>query len=117
MSIESMQFDPEAQFLSDADVVNKINSAVGATITRAECVDPEARPLVDGEVVTEKLADGNVTNPKLMAGVAKANLDAIGIEDRGYVNTNPEIGEHKVVSLQRASSGDLDVDYVVEAET
>jgi len=100
MAIASFQLDPNAQAYSDDEIVGKINSA-SATITRASSVDAAARPIGSGEVSDTELA----------SGAAKANLDAMGDTARGYIKTDPTTGEFVVVSIQRDSSGKLDIDY------
>ena len=100
MAIASFQLDPNAQAYSDDEIVGKINSA-SATITRASSVDAAARPIGSGEV----------SDTELSSGAAKANLDAMGDTARGYIKTDPTSGEFVVVSIQRDSSGKLDIDY------
>jgi len=100
MAIASFQLDPNAQAYSDDEIVGKINAA-SATITRASSVDAAARPIGSGEVSDTELA----------SGAAKANLDAMGDTARGYIKTDPTTGEFVVVSIQRDSSGKLDIDY------
>ncbi len=118
MGIESMQLDPDAgPQLTPIEVIHNINTAPGAcTISRAGCVLSAARPIESGEIGTLELATAAVTTPIVAPGVAKVNLDVMADEDRGYVNTSPEGGENKVVSLQRDSDGNLDVDYIIPAE-
>ncbi len=100
MAIQSFQLDPNAQAYTDDQIVGKVNTAA-AQITRAGSVAAAARPLVDGEVASAKLA----------AGVAKANLDSMADTARGYIKTAPAAGEFKIVNLQRDATGKLDVDY------
>jgi len=100
MSKQSMQLDPEATSYTDDEIVGKVNAAT-ANITRVSSVASAARPLVDGEV----------TNVILASGVTKENLDAISDTERGYVNTDPQPGEFKVLSIQRTEGGQLEADY------
>ena len=110
MALQTFTLDPNAQALSDNDVVNKINSAT-IDITRAGSVDPSARPIEALEVGTAELAANAVTNAKLDSSAAKDNLDALGDTVRGYVQTNPGSGEFPVVAVARDASGDLEVTY------
>ncbi len=110
MAIQSFQIDPDALELSNNDVVDKINNATN-DITRAGSVDRSARPIEAGEVGTTELDAASVTVPKLASGAAKGSLDAQSDTERGYVKTNPVVGEFPVISVQRDSTGDLDVDY------
>ncbi len=110
MTIASFQLDPNAQALTDNQVVDKINAASN-DITRAGSVDPLARPIEALEVDTTELADGAVTNTKAEATLAKDNLNAMSNTARGYIKTEPTSGEFPVVNVQRDASGNLDVDY------
>ncbi len=110
MTIASFQLDPNAQFLSDDDVITKINTA-STDITRAGSVDPTARPIEAQEVDTSELADGAVTNTKADLTLAKDNLNAMSDSAREYVKTLPLSGEFPVINVQRDSSGLLDIDY------
>jgi len=116
MAIQSMQLDPNAVVYTDDEIVGKVNAAT-ANITRASSVSAAARPLAAGEVDTTELAAGAVESSKLDSGVAAANLDSMADTARGYIKTAPTTGEFKVVSLQRDSSGKLDIDYDDVAES
>ena len=100
MAIQSFKLDPNAAAYTDDEIVGKVNSA-SAQITRAGSVAAAARPIADSEV----------TSAKLDAGVAKANLDAMGDTARGYIKTNPTAGEYKVISIQRDADGKADIEY------
>lgn len=100
MAIATMVLDPNAAAYTDNEIVGKINTAT-ANITRANSVDPTARPIADAEV----------TSTKLDAGVAKANLDAMADIDRSYVKTNPLTGQFKVIAIERQADGKLKVEY------
>lgn len=100
MAIQSMVLDPNAQSYTDDQIVSKVNAAT-AQITRSGSVAAAARPLVDGEVASVKLA----------SGVAKANLDAMTDTARGYIKTNPTTGQFKVVAIERQADGKLKTDY------
>lgn len=100
MPIASMQLDPNAKVYSDDEIVDKINTAA-VNITRAGSVEAAARPIEDAEV----------TDAKLAPAVAKANLDAMGDTERGYVKTLPEAGEFPVIAIHRQADGKLDIDY------
>ncbi len=110
MAIQSFQLDPNAQSYTDDDIVGKVNTAT-ANITRANAVDAAARPIVAGEVDTAELAAGAVDNTILATDVAAANLDAMADDARGYVQTNPAVGEFPVVAVQRNAAGNLDISY------
>lgn len=110
MTIASFQLDPNAQALSDDDIITKINAA-STDITRAGSVDPTARPIEALEVGTSEIAANAVTNDKADATLAKDNLNALGDTVREYVRTVPASGEFPVINVQRSSAGLLDVDY------
>ncbi|KKL81091.1 hypothetical protein LCGC14_1998230 [marine sediment metagenome] len=110
MAIASFQLDPNAQALTDDQVIAKINAAT-TDITRAGSVDPSARPIEALEVGTSELAANAVTNAKAEATLAKDNLNAMADTARGYIRTVPVTGEFPVVNVQRDASGLLDVDY------
>ena len=110
MALASMTIDPNAQYLSDNDVVDKINNAT-TDITRANSVSAAARPIAAGEVGTTELDDGAVTNVKADSSLAKENLDAMADTDRAYIKTNPTSGEFKVVEIQRDDTGKLEITY------
>lgn len=134
MAIQTMILDPNAQAYTDDEIVGKVNSA-SVQITRAGSVAAAARPISDGEVATSKLAagaikaklnaetDGNklttaelataagIVNAQVVAGQAKANLDAMADTARGYVKTDPTSGQFKVVSVQRQADGKLAAKY------
>jgi hypothetical protein len=134
MAIQSMILDPNAQSYTDNEIVGKVNSA-SVQITRSDSVAAAARPLVDGEVATAKLAagaikaklteetDGNklttselaaaaaIANAQVAAGQAKANLDAMADTARGYIKTSPTSGQFRVISQERQADGKLKTDY------
>ncbi len=90
MAIQSFQLDPNAASYTDDQIVGKINSATD-TISRASAVDAAARPLTAGE--------------------AASNLDAMSDTARGYIKTNPAIGEFPVIAIHRDAAGLLDTEY------
>lgn len=47
----------------------------------------------------------------LVAGAAKANLDAMTDTARGYVKTNPESGEFPIIAIHRDANQKIDVEY------
>ncbi|KKM78357.1 hypothetical protein LCGC14_1360810 [marine sediment metagenome] len=110
MVIASFQLDPNAVALTDNEVVGKVNTA-SVDITRAGSVDPSARPIEVGEVGTSELAANAVDNAKLATTAAKDNLSAMSDTTRGYIKTEPVVGEFPIVNVQRDASGNLDVDY------
>ena len=110
MAIQKVSIDPNAIALSDNAVVAKVNAAT-TQITRAGCVSAVARPIETAEVGTTELAAGAVDNTILAAAAAKANLDAISPELRGYVATNPAAGEFIVTSLERKADGHIEFAY------
>ncbi len=110
MAILSFQLDPNAASYTDDQIVGKINAAA-ANITRAGSVAAAARPIGAGEIGDTELGVFTVSNAELDAGVAAANLDAMSDTARGYVKTSPTTGEFPVVAIQRASGGNLDIDY------
>jgi hypothetical protein len=134
MAIQTMVLDPNAQSYTDDQIVGKVNSA-SAQITRAGSVAAAARPIAALEVDAAKIAagaiksklngetDGNklttselataagIVNAQVVAGQAKANLDAMADTARGYVKTSPTSGQFKVVAVQRDSAGKFAVSY------
>ena len=110
MAIASFQLDPDAQALTDNQVVDKVNAASN-DITRAGSVDPSARPIEALEIGTAELAANAVTNAKAEASLAKDNLNAMSNTTRGYIKTEPVTGEFPVINVQRDAAGLLDVDY------
>jgi len=105
MAIQTMTLDPNAVPLTPEDVIAKINTASGV-ISRAASVNASARPIVAGEISNTELSDG----------AAKDNLDEMSATARGYIKTEPGPGEFKIVSLERASDGKLEVRYDDVAE-
>ena len=110
MVIQTVELDPNAQSYTDDEIVGKVNTAA-AVINRANSVDPTARPIAAGEVGATQLAAGAVDNSKLDANAAKANLDALSDTSRGYIKTDPAVGEFPVVSIQRNAALKTAVDY------
>ena len=110
MAIQSFQLDPNAASYTDDEIVGKVNTAT-ANITRAGSVSAAARPIGTGEVGDTELGAFTVTNSELSAGVAAANLDAMADTARGYIQTNPAVGEFPIVAIQRDAAGLTDVEY------
>ena len=110
MVIQTVELDPNAQSYTDDEIVGKVNTAT-ANITRASSVDAAARPLVANEVTGTEINAGSVDNSKLAATAAKDNLDAQSDTTRGYIKTDPAVGEFPVVSIQRNAAGKTAADY------
>ena len=110
MVLQIMALDPNAISYTDDQIVGKVNTAT-AQITRASSVASAARPIENLEVTAAKIAANAVDNTKLAAQAAKANLDAIADTARGYVKTDPAIGEFTIVAVQRDAAGKLGVKY------
>ncbi len=110
MAIQSFQVDPGATALTPDDHVAAINAAT-AVIDRADSVDAAARPIQTGEIGTDELAAAGVTVSKLAATAAKGNLDALSDTARGYIKTNPAVGEFPIIAEQRDADGNLDIEY------
>ena len=110
MAIQTMELDPNAQSYTDDEIVGKVNTAA-ANITRAGSVDAAARPIASGEVGSTELAAGAVGNTELAGSAAKDNLDALADTARGYIKTDPAVGEFPVVSIQRNVAGKTEVDF------
>ncbi len=110
MTIVTMQLDPNAATYTDDQIVGKVNTAT-ANITRAGSVDAAARPLAAGEVGSTELAAGAVGNTELAATAAKDNLDGLADTARGYIQTNPIVGEFPVIAIHRQADGKMDVEY------
>jgi len=105
MALQTMVLDPDAQTYTDDEIVGKVNSAT-ANITREGSVEAAARPIEDLEV----------TNAKLSVGSSKANLDDMDDTERGYIQTSPVTDQFKVVSIERAADGKMNVQYDDVAE-
>ena len=84
MGFVTLTLDTSAVGYTDDQIVAKVNAA-SAQITRSEAVESAA----------------------LVAGAAKANLDAMSDATRAYVKTNPGAGETKIISIQRNSSNQM----------
>ncbi len=124
MAKQSFQLDPDAVAYTDDEIVGKINTAT-ADITRADSVSTGARPIVVGEVGATELADEAYTSTektKLTGVEADATADQTDTEvrdlivgiadiDRKIVITAPTTGEFPIISIQRDSTGKLDIDY------
>jgi hypothetical protein len=134
MAIQTMLLDPNAASYTDDQIVGKINTA-SAQITRAGSVAAAARPIAALEVDAGKIAAGaiktkltgeadgsklttselaaaaGIVNAQVVAGQAKANLDALADTARGYIKTSPTTGQFKVVAVQRDSTGKLQASY------
>lgn len=134
MAIQSMVLDPNAQSYTDDEIVGKINNAT-AQITRASSVAAAARPIAALEVEAPKIAagaiktkltgevDGNklttselaaaagIVNAQVVAGQAKANLDAMADTARGYIKTSPTSGQFKVIAIERQADGKAKIEY------
>ena len=110
MVIQTMELDPNAQAYTDDEIVGKVNAAA-VNISRAGSVDAAARPIATGEVGATELAAGAVGNTELAATAAKDNLDAQSDTTRGYIKTDPAVGEFPVVSIQRNAAGKTAADY------
>ena len=124
MAIQSFQLDPNAQAYTDNQIVEKIDNAT-VDITRAGSVDAAARPIEAGEVGATELADEAYTSTeKTKLGTVEDSatadqtgtevrdaLEGLGDTDRHFVLTDPQAGEFKVISVERDSSGKLNVKY------
>ncbi len=86
------------------DIVNSILERVGSN------------EIQDAAVAAAKIAATAVDNTKLATTAAQDNLDALSDTSRKYIKTSPTSGEFKVISVQRADDGKLDVDYDDVAE-
>ena len=84
--------------IADTDV------ASGAAIAKSKLA---ALNIVDADVDAGAAIGGS----KLASTAAKDNLDALADTARGYVKTDPQSGEFKVIAVQRDATGKLDVDY------
>jgi hypothetical protein len=101
VAIVKIVIDPSAApELTPDEVVAKVNAAA-AVIDRAGCVDAAARPIEDGEV----------TSGKLDTGVAKANLDAMAATARGYIKTDPTVGQFKITAIERKADGMIEIAF------
>lgn len=114
MAIQSFQLDPDATSYTDDEIVGKVNAAAD-NITRAGSVEATARPIEEGEVGSTEIEDAGVTATDLAASAARDNLRAMANTDRGFVDTNPVVGEFPVIAVQRDAAGKLDVEYDDEA--
>jgi len=99
----------EAVHIKDGDIADT-HIAAGAAIAKSKLA---ALEIANADVAT----DAAIVGTKLADSAAKDNLDGMGDTERGYVKTNPQTGEFKVVALQRDASGKLDVEYDDVAES
>ena len=88
MATVTVYIDPTAQSYTNDQIVAMVNAA-SAQITRASTVATAA----------------------LVAGAAKANLDAMSNIERGYIKTNADNEGHEIISMQRNATGKLQVRY------
>lgn len=103
-------FTVDVTELTPDEVVQKVNDA-STQITRASSVASAARPIETNEVTTAKIADTNVTAPKLAAAAARDNLKAMSDVTREVVLTRPGSGEFPVTAVQRNTLGNLELEY------
>jgi len=121
MAIQSFQLDPNAVVYTDDEIVGKVNSAT-ADITRVGAVDADA--IFDGTTNkaytgTEQTKLGGIEDSATADQTGAEVRDAIvalGDTERQIVITDPQAGEFTVVSIQRDSSGKLDINYDDVAE-
>jgi len=109
VTIESFELDPEARAYTDDEIIVKINAAT-EVITRAGSISAVARPIGTCEI----------TSLHLVPSAARDNLDAMADVNRRYVNTNPAVGEYKLISIQVRKTGvkpKLEVDFDNQAVT
>ena len=62
-------------------------------------------------ITSAKIVADAVTDTELSGTAAKDNLDALGDTSRGYIQTNPAVGEFPVIAVHREADGDLDIEY------
>lgn len=110
MALQTFDLDPNAQALTDNDVVDKINAATNQ-ITRASSVAAAARPIEVGEVGAAEIADGSVSGTELSATAAKDNLKAMSDTAREFILTRPSSGQFPIISQWRTATGLLEVEY------
>ena len=90
MAIQTMELDPNAQAYTDDEIAVKANAST---------------------VPIDNIAADSVGDTELTASAAKDNLDALGDTARGYIKTDPAVGEFPVVSIQRNVAGKTEVDF------
>ena len=90
MTIESFQLDPNAQAYTNDQFATNVNAAPTVKI--------------------DNIAADAVGDTELTSTAAKDNLDALADTARGYVKTDPQVGEFPVVAIQRDATGKLDID-------
>ena len=95
--------------LDTMDVAAKKGGTPGNSVATTET-------LTTGEWTSGATLTGG-TNGKMVQGAAKDDLDSESFEDRKYIKTNPQVGEFRIVGVQRDASGDLDVEYDDQAVT
>lgn len=129
MTKQSFTLDPAAQSYTDDEIVVKINASAVA-ISRVDAIDGAAL----GDCNLDDLADGSTnkgytgTEQTKLSGIAEsATVDQTGVEvrdlilaladaDRGLIATDPAGGEFKVISIERDSTGKLNIQYDDVAE-
>lgn len=92
--------------------LNIVNADVDAAAEIAK-TKLAALAIVDADVA----AGAAIVGTKLADTAAKDNLDALADTARGYIKTDPQTGEFKVISMQRDADEKLDIDYDDVAES
>lgn len=123
MPLEKIYLDPNAAAYTDDQIVGKVNSA-DAVITRANSVDPAARPIESGEVGAAELSGEEFTTieqTKLGNCNENAEVNPTGTEmkdaivalpdlDRDILISRPAAGQKKIVAIQTHSDGTTEVE-------
>jgi len=110
MAIQTFELDPNAQALTDDDVITKINAAT-TDITRAGSVDPSARPIEVDEITSAEIAAGSILASDLDTLAARDNLLALGPTVRRFIPSTPISGEFPITDLRRNAAGNLEAEY------
>jgi len=98
----------EASHIKDGEIADT-HIAVAAAIAKSKL---GALDIADTDVA----AGAAIAGSKLASTAAKDNLDALGDTARGYVKTDPQSGEFKVIAIHRQADGKLDIEYDDVAE-
>lgn len=99
------------QVIGRVAVVNATTGEIEFDLANQVLEQVGSNELQDSAVAAAKIASTAVDNTKLASTAAKDNLDDLGDTARGYIKTNPTVGEFKVIAVHRQSDGKLDVEY------
>lgn len=93
----------DATMIKDGEIANThINAAAAIAKSKLGALN-----IINADVD----AAAAIAGSKFASSAAKDNLDAMSDTTRGYIKTDPQTGEFRIISEQRDATGKLDVDY------